>query len=518
MTQFTQDQLDTAAEVIAAAVRENFPNVSVRKGTVMRELVVAASAIGFAVIDERLEQFRATQSLKNAEENPDLVDDSVIDAILSNYFITRKVGTLATGLIKVLVATNVDRTLPAGTVFTTGNDLVFLTESTLVAETTPTSATSLLIQQESGTGNYFFLVPVVAEEVGDQYSIAQDTQLDNETLGADFILATAFTTFSGGSDTESTADLLTRAQDAITVRDLTTRKAIRAVLPDEFPQIEAIKVMGYGDAEMRRDHANALGFGRGGRTDVYVRTSKDPVETVITKTVGGDLTVDLDTVGVEVPLYKVTFVALTEFPDLPLVEGEDYSLSFSIAANPSNDLQGLLKHARFTVYERATLTFTDPLLAGKGVTIKLVYPPDLQAIQTYVLDETERVVLADTLVKAITPCFVTLQFSYTKKSLTENIVLDDLRNDLKTYINTLAPGTPLAISRLIDIVHNYDVVQVDIPSFQLTGVLYKPDGTQDSLSTTNSLVIPEDLALGVSQNTVAYFITLDSILASEVLI
>jgi len=518
MTQFTDAQLETASQVIAAAVRENFPNVSVRTGTVMKELVVAASAIGFAVIDEKIEALRATQTLKYAEENPDQVDDTVIDGILSNYFLTRKVGTLATGILKITVATSANRTIPSGTEFITGNELSYLTESTFLVEQVPTSANSLTLQTEEGTGNFFFLLPVIAEEVGEQYSIAQDTQLDNVTLGADLILVTAFTSFSGGSNTETTGDLLERAKDAITVRDLTSRKAIRAVLPEEFPQIQNLAIMGYGDGEMRRDHGGSFGFGRGGRVDIYTRTSKDAVESVFTKTVAGDLTIDLDDVGVEVPFYKITGIAQKDFPDIPLVAGVDYTLARSVADDPQNDLLDSLIHARFTIYERAKLTFTNALLAGKDVEIKLIYPPDILAVQNFVLDTEERVVLADLLVKGITPCFVTFKFSYVKQSLTENVDLTALKNALKSYINTLAPGTVLAVSSLIDIIHNFNILRVETNSIVLEGELHRPDDTVQALSTDNTLDIPEVLSIGLSQRTVAYFVTLADIFPAEILV
>jgi hypothetical protein len=516
MTIFTDAQLQTAQDVIEASIRENFPNVSVRRGTVMKELVSAALSIGYAVINEKLEAHRATQSLKYAQENPSAVDDSIIDAILSNYFLTRKQGTLASGLLKITVSTGVTRTIPAGTQFLTANELRFITETTILVEQVLSGTGSVLVQQEEGTGNWFFLIPVVAEAVGSQYSIAQDTQLDNSTLGADLILITAFTTFSGGSDSESTSALISRAQNAITVRDLTSRKSIRAVLPEAFPQIQAIQVIGYGDPEMTREHR--FGFGSGGRVDIYTRTSKDPVEITVTKTISGLLTVDLETVGLEVPFYRITSLTRVEFPDTPLAEGVDYTLTFSVASNPQNDLRGLVKHARFTVYERAQLTFLDPLLAGKEINIRLSYPPDIQAIQNFVLDEEERVVLADLLVKGIIPVFVTLAFSYVKKTLSENTDIEALKGALKDYINALVPGSELAVSSLIDIIHNFGVMRVEMASIALSGILVRPDGLSTQLAmASNVLEIPEDLELGVSTNTVAYFSTLADIKVTELL-
>ena len=112
MAEFTEEQLQVAQDVIEASIRENFPNVSVRKGTVTKELMAAIASIGYAVVVNKQEEFDATDSLLDITENPDEIDDSVIDGILSNWFITRKQGSNSTGLLKVNVSTNRNRFIP----------------------------------------------------------------------------------------------------------------------------------------------------------------------------------------------------------------------------------------------------------------------------------------------------------------------------------------------------------------------------------------------------------------------
>jgi hypothetical protein len=513
MATFTDEELEIAQDVIEAAIRENFSNISVRKGTVMKELIAAGSSMGYAVVVQQLNDFAATQSLKSVEENPTAADDSVVDAILSNLFITRKEGSRARGTVKVLTTSDRSRGIPQGTEFTTGNNLLFLTETDLIAEVEVTSANSLPIFEEAATGNFFFLVPVVAEEVGDQYSIPQDTQVENTTLGSDIVLTTAFADFSEGAPAETTPEVIERARTAITVRDLVTERGIKTQLADQFAVIEDIAVIGYGDFEMKRDQFGGFGLGAGGKVNIYARTSREPQSVVLTKTIdAGSLTVDLETVGVDIPFYRVSSVVLADNPGIAL----DFTLTRTTAESSNNELLNTQEFARFTIYERATLTFSDASLAGKAALLTLVIPAEIDDIQRFVLDNDNRVVAADLLAYGIIPCFVSLSFSFVRDEFATSIDLDAVKNSLTSYINSLPPGTTLSISKLIDLIHDFDVIRVKIPSIVLSGELEKPDGTVEILTTDDSLDIPEEFFQQLSQNNTAYFVTAGDIIITEV--
>ncbi len=377
MATFTDEELEIAQNVIEAAIRENYPNVSVRKGTVIKELLAAISSMGYAEINRRQEEFRATQSLKDVGENTTTVDDSVVDAILSNIFITRKDGSAARGTLKVQTISNRSRGIPQDTTFVTGNDLEFVTETDLIAEVTTTSANSIPIREDGATGLFFFLVPVIAAEVGDEYSIPQDTQVENTTLGSDVVLITAFADFSEGKPQETTEELIERSRSAITVRDLVTEKAIKTVLADSFPIVEDVAVIVYGDFEMKRDQFGGFGLGAGGKVNIYARTSREPTSVVLTKTIAGDLTVDLETVGIDIPFYRVSSVVKAD----NLGISPSYTLTRSLATSANNELLGIQAFARFTIYERATLTFADAALVGTDVLVTLVIPQEVDDLQ-----------------------------------------------------------------------------------------------------------------------------------------
>ena len=162
------------------------------------------------------------------------------------------------------------------------------------------------------------------------------------------------------------------------------------------------------------------------------------------------------------------------------------------------------------------ITLTNPAYASTDVLVTLVRPPLINSIQQFVTDDDNRVVAADLLVYGIIPCFVSLSFSFIRDQFSETVDLTAVKDALKSYINSLAPGTSLSISKLVDIVHNFDIIRISLPTISLTGELEKPDGTVETLTTDDALDIPNEFSIQLSQNTAAYFITSDDITISEI--
>lgn len=504
----SQDDLQSAEDIILAAIKEQFPNVETRPGTPMRELVVAAGAIGFAVINDELTNFSNTQSLLSLTENPELIDDSVIDAIMSNWFATRKPGSKAVGYLKIVVATDKTYFVPENQEFTTSDDLVFVTQGSYVVEREPTDSNSLELVDEQAADAYFFILPVAAAEEGSEYSIVQETPLNTTLFGSELIVATAFTDFNQGIDQETTENLIDRVGELITVRDLISPKAIKAVLTEEYEYVRDIAVVRNGSREMLRDKYPIIGFGVGGKADIYLRTSLSAETKTLSKTTDGDGKFTID--AAEVPFYKITQVSAQTTPESNLEFSVAYSYDMS---NTSNELNSSAVNARFSVYERATVTV--PGCPSTQLFIRMYYPPNIAEIQTRLLDEDLRVVAADYIAKGIVPCFTKINIEYTRDRTSETPNIDALKSAIFNYVNSLKAGDVLNASNIIDICHNYSITRVKLP-IALTGDLHRTDGITEELSSSDMLTIPEHYDIGMSQFNSVYFITLEDISVTEV--
>jgi hypothetical protein len=171
--------------------------------------------------------------------------------------------------------------------------------------------------------------------------------------------------------------------------------------------------------------------------------------------------------------------------------------------------------SRFTKYQTAVATFTyteTPTVAVGGSAqfkISASYQPNILEMQNLLLQDDERLACADYLVKAAVPCMVSLSLNLVKKRSTDtytSLNLQNLKKDIFTYINSIPFGGELHASNIVDICHNYDIKRVDLP-VTMTGQILCPDnGAPITLTDTDVLTIPTNVARGVTPKTTLYFI------------
>lgn len=257
-------------------VRSKFPNLDLRRGTVLRDLLVSAdAAVGAAFRAQAQEQESRSSLLRmsEAEAAGESIDPEDVSAVLSNFNVEPVAGTKATGFVRMSMSSDRMYQVMEGSVFTTLDGLAFEATETVVASSDPSDGGGAPL--ETGAKGTWFLVPVRCLSQGSAGNIPQGTYL---TPGFDlfgFVSASAYRTFSGGSDMETLERTVARIRQALSVRGLLTKASTEAVLRDRFDgtdnPIVAVSTCGYGSASQRRDKHNVFGVAVGGRVDVYVR-------------------------------------------------------------------------------------------------------------------------------------------------------------------------------------------------------------------------------------------------------
>jgi len=495
MTTITEDQYLQAQELLIASIKENLPDIDTGVGTPTREILVNVGGLISAVIQSQIDTFEATSSFKNLEANPSLAQTDVLDGLLSNWFATRNTGDKATGQLQVIYASNITQYIPADTQFTTAGGLVFTNSDPYVIEPADTAAPGSVKLYPYTTDTYRALIPVTAEVEGTSYQLKAGTSLTAPSLGTLVVNISAFTDFDGGAAAEGVTDSISRTRESLALRMLSSYKAIRAVLLEQFTTIQKLVIVGYGFREMQRDRATPLGVGRGSKVDIYVKT---PLEnTVLTKTVSDTGVIELTSVD-EIPIYRIRSISKQQFPGLPL-ETTAYSVDYSADTEQTANYLSNVTQGRFTVYEEVTITITDESYFGETVLLSVDRPTWVDEIQQYVLSTDTRAVCADQLVRGAIPCYVTvsmiIEFTYEEP-------IDTIKTAIQEYILGAAA---INASEIVDIVHNQDAVsKVQLP-ISITGLLILPDGTTQTLESSDSLVIPTDYSLSLSSNTVTYF-------------
>lgn len=277
MATITVDEQDLkdADDFLTAYLTQNIPEADFSEGSVVRDFVVTAIAHIFAFLQNERKTTRDQQSLLSLATLTD--DESVRDAVnalLSNWFISRKSGKTARTTITLHFSAAVDVPLAPTTRFFRTADLVFVPDITantviLASQLVPTFNTSNVVTE------YTTNINVVAQNVGTSYNVPAGRFLRADQFSPFFTYAENAAAISDGRDVESTAEILARAPTAVSVRNLVNARSIDTVLRETFSGLTRVLSLGFGDPEMMRDYSSEavtmLRMHMGGFTDIYVQ-------------------------------------------------------------------------------------------------------------------------------------------------------------------------------------------------------------------------------------------------------
>jgi len=269
-----QDRID-AENILEQFLTDRMPGVDFSKGGALRDFAVVALGNIFAYLRSEKDTIRARQSLLLLGKLAGTDVDDAVDEILSNWFIFRKQGRYARGNVVIYFSQATDVTVPITTKFYKTTGLVFVVDaidSLFYAEEDMLP----IIDSSGAIVAYTIEVPVVAIRTGVAYNIDEGSFVDYTRFSPYVTRVENDATFSGGGGVETTSEMLSRSETAITVRDLNSARSIDATLKDNFSEIDDVIVIGYGEPEMIRDlvleGATNTRIHAGGYVDAYLRT------------------------------------------------------------------------------------------------------------------------------------------------------------------------------------------------------------------------------------------------------
>lgn len=519
---FTDDELARAEALIAESISARQPSLDLSPSTTIYDLLVRPAAVEYLNNRAMSESIRNTQSLKGVQENPALANDSVVDSILSNYGISRKAGSVATGYVRVNVSRNTTYSIISGQSFTSSNGAQFRTSQSYLALASPSDGDLLLRASDSQNDQFFFLLPVTATTVGVASQVADNVELVPDTSIANFISAYSFGAFVGALDQETNDQLIARIPQALSAKNRVSRSAIASELKDHFSEMLDVSVQGYDDEAMLRGVGGILPIKGGGFADIWVRTSLAPesVSTVLNATME-TVVADRGTCSVTVPASAHPghfFVASIRHADDEGLLGTFVILSQdkTIAASGhkiKNATQGAL-----SAYQSSVVTFSVdpeegqvfPLLGTQfSVTVETIGIPLIKEAQDLIDHPTSRVAGVDYLVRASVPCLVWIPpiTVYVQSGAVE----EDIRTAVFSYINHVKIGDTLSVDGIVMAIRSVaGVERVSLP-IRIMGRVFCPDGSTIDLTSENALVIPNRPDIQVIPETTAFYVSVDDI-------
>ena len=471
---------------------ENFDNADFRDGTIFTELHIKLAALGYAILEEELDDFEDKMFLKQALENPETFDSATLDSILSNFRVTRSSGTKAVGILKVKI-TNLDS-------FLIEEDVEFESSLGLVFKTTAdtTIETDDIFQQDGDTSAYYFFINVTAEEVGANYSVEEGSTFTTTIYTTVFQEIVAYSDFSLGTNEESNSELLDRVPTSIGATGLFNRQSIETLLRSNFSNLSQITSMGYNDREMQRNK-NFLGLKVAGPIDIYIKTQSEPSSKILLKTTDVNNQVLLST-STEIPILRVKYVSLANNIE------NSKTTNFTTTVEHS-DSDKTPSHYRFSTQERIRIqcpTTADYTSSDIAVTVE--YLSTVKDVQDYVDGTDIQFLKGDNLIRSFMPCFITLNISYRTSSSVSQITYENsIKDALIEYINAFSDNI-IYTSQIINILYNNNITHVQLPLI-LNGSFYLPDGSIEEVEDEDKLEIDDDFDLGLSKDTYRFFIS-----------
>lgn len=526
---FTAEEIDNAELVVQQFMADYAPSLNLTKGTTLYDLLIRPRALHAAMRKELDDAREATQSLQGVIDNPALADDATVDAILSNKGIKRRFGSLASGTVKIVVSRDTAYVISADMQFT-ANNKVFNPTGNYRALTSPVAIEDLQLYATDATNTqFYFLVPVVAVENGVASQITDLTGFTITPSVPNLIVASAFGNFVGGAEDETNEEFIAREPEAMAAKNMVSRVAIAGALKDQFSFVRDVSVQGMNDLAMSRNSANLLSFKLGGYADIYLRTTQSVLTTVLNKTAvrqqinpdqSATYSIQIDTDDVP-GFYFVS--AINQAGTTNAVSS--FIISSEIKdIDPQDDVQThllpTLQDGVYSSYQKATAIFEmeydetkgtpeDQFLATLSMDVSIAYQPGIREVQDFVSDPNRGVVLADYLVKAGIPCFVSM--TSIRVTAIEGTSGEEIRKKVYEYINSIPFGGTVRVDEIVSIIKAFSGVQsVDLP-IRLTGDIFAPDGTTRTIRSQSILEIPSVPEILVTPYTTLFFAELSDI-------
>lgn len=312
----------------------NFPDLDLREGTGLRDLTIRPLAMAFGLLDRALDSYFAQSSISQVTDS---TSTELVDSLMSNLFLQRKVGTRSVINARLYFARQKNTVITADTFFSIDNTLKFQPDSSV-------TVAAAAMQFDSYANEYYVDVDLTAAAEGSAYNLSSGSLLYFTNFDPYFLRAEINYLKSASISSETNTQFVTRAKTAISTRNLINSPSISARLQETFNYITRLISIGKGDPEMWRDQIlavfnpeaartpSAVALTVGGGTTVQVTLVNHGFVTGQTVTVSGATpsgyngTYPITSTGVNTFTYviPVTQAAVTVLPSVQSVTAPTY--------------------------------------------------------------------------------------------------------------------------------------------------------------------------------------------------
>ena len=415
------------------------PTATASVGSVLYEWIIRPLGIASASAEKSLEELADTYTLKYLSTSTN-TEEGAADAILSNYFITRRSGTNARGVITIISSTPTT-VVPDGSTFTVGD----VTVSTAKAFCGVYPSTDGYVSTDTMTyvkaiksGNSYAFNVEVFTATASNAVIPEGTPATAGSYISGVTEAYLGSAIAGGSDTETDAEMVSRASTTV-ASSFGGSKAVQKILDNSGYPVYSSVSFGQSDPEMLRDEYNALLLGTGGMVDTYVKTSQYPLSGSVSVTLtkdGSYYKADLT------DILPKGFLAVSGVGYPSGVSGS-FSISWGSSSSSTKAVSGDVpvdspEGARFSAYQTAALSVQVEGTTENSieVLVNYTYMPYIEELQEYMDGSDVKMVGTDIRIKSAIPAVVRLGAACSYSGTTP----EDVAPLVQQFINSTAVG------------------------------------------------------------------------------
>jgi hypothetical protein len=440
----TQD-LQEASNFIVQYLFDNGFEGNLDDGTALYDLLIKPTALIYSLFSEKLKRSKAYYSLNDAIAQKDALGsefNTVIDSILSNWFISRKDGLPSTGVIRLVFT----RPLTAFEVHKTDTFTAENLSFHPIIDNTFTENDFRSYLEPNRRTYYYVDLPVISEKTTSV--VIKNNAKFVSTLGnVYFVKANALGDFVGGEEVENSDRFIARAKHAITTRELISYRAIATEVLDKIYTVRDVFVAGHGDKEQQRDVINFDGtlVHVGNMADIYIYSNftRKTYEFDSTSPSLQDNTLDLS----HLPIVHLFSVSKSELGET-LVEPTPIT-NYHISGVDS-------KYAWST---RTAWALTSPEFSTAAkIILDVLVNEEMPLVESLLFNADSKVTCFDPLVKSFFPMLAAadMQCRFSQNymnSTPEAVIKTNLKNAFASYTNGLASYLEFSHTNLISFIH-----------------------------------------------------------------
>lgn len=246
-----------------------FPDTDWRSGTGASDLVIRPTATLLALVNKALVFYFSQNTVSGITDQS---TSSYVDALMSNWFATRNLGSQSIISARLFFAIQKNITISSSVFFSPDNVLLFFPPSNL-------AYTASQLTLDAATQTWYIDIELQGQTAGPQYNISSGNLLYFSNFDPYFLNAQVNFLVQVANSPETNTQFISRVGDTISTRNLINVPSINSNLLAAFPLISGVTPLGLGDPEMIRDMVQVTPTGvsspmwthTGGMVDIYCR-------------------------------------------------------------------------------------------------------------------------------------------------------------------------------------------------------------------------------------------------------